>query len=49
MDRDDMNKAFDMFYAEMGWDVATGIPTRATLEKFGLDDMADKLEEMKLI
>ena len=49
MDRDDMNKAFDMFYAEMGWDVATGIPTRATLEKFGLKDMADKMEELGIL
>ena len=49
MDREDMEKAFDMFYAEMGWDVATGIPTRATLEKFGLGDMADKMEELGIL
>ena len=33
----------------MGWDTETGIPTRATLEKFDLGDMADKLEELGLI
>ena len=49
MDREDWEKSLDMFYDAMGWDKATGIPTRATLEKFGLADMADKLESMKLI
>ena len=49
MDRADMEKAFDMFYEEMGWDVKTGIPTRATLEKFGLGDMADKLAEYGIL
>lgn len=43
MDREDMELAKDMFYEEMGWDIKTGIPTRATLEKFGLGDMADDL------
>lgn len=44
LDREDMELAKDYFYEEMGWDKATGIPTRATLEKFGLGDMADDLE-----
>lgn len=39
MDREDMDKALTMFYEQMGWDTETGIPTRATLEKFGLSDM----------
>ena len=39
----------DMFYEAMGWDKETGIPTRETLEKFGLADAADKLEELGLI
>ena len=43
LDRADMNTAFDMFYDRMGWDRATGIPTRATLERLGLRDMADAL------
>ncbi len=44
LDRDDMEKAKDMFYTELGWDVETGVPTRATLESYGLSDMADDLE-----
>lgn len=49
MDRDDMEKAFTMFYEAMGWDTETGIPTRETLEKFDLADVADKLAEYGLI
>lgn len=44
MDRADMELAKDYFYEEMGWDIKTGIPTRATLEKFGLNEMADDLQ-----
>jgi aldehyde:ferredoxin oxidoreductase len=32
------------YYALKGWDVPTGIPTRKTLEKRGLGDVADDLE-----
>ncbi|MDD3253744.1 MAG: aldehyde ferredoxin oxidoreductase [Lachnospiraceae bacterium] len=49
LDRADMELAKDMFYEEMGWDVATGIPTRATLEKFDLKDMADDLEKRGIL
>ena len=49
MEREDWEKALTMFYEAMGWNPETGIPTRATLEKFDLADMADKLEEMGLI
>ncbi len=44
LDRDDMELAKDMMYELLGWDVTTGVPTRATLEKYGLDAMADELE-----
>lgn len=44
-----MEKAQTMFYEAMGWNPETGIPTRETLEKFGLNDCADKLEELGLI
>ena len=44
LDRADMEKAKDMFYEVYGWDKETGVPTRETLEKFGLSDMADDLE-----
>ncbi|WP_028115596.1 aldehyde ferredoxin oxidoreductase [Ferrimonas senticii] len=49
MDRADMQLALDMFYAEMGWDKATGAPTRATLEKFKLGFVADELAKHKLL
>jgi aldehyde:ferredoxin oxidoreductase len=47
--REDWARAQDMFYERMGWDVATGIPTRATLERLGLEDMAERLEERGLL
>lgn len=49
MDRADMELAKDYFYEEMGWDIETGIPTRATLEKFELGDMADDLEKRGIL
>lgn len=33
----------DDYYQIMGWDLQTGIPTRQTLEKIGLVDVAEKL------
>jgi aldehyde:ferredoxin oxidoreductase len=49
MGREDMQLGLDMFYAEMGWDNQTGVPTRATLEKFKLGYVADKLESLGLL
>ncbi|MBR4502365.1 MAG: aldehyde ferredoxin oxidoreductase [Clostridia bacterium] len=49
LDREDWEKSLDMWYEAMGWNKETGIPTRATLEKFDLKDCADKLEELGLI
>lgn len=49
LDRADMEIAKDMFYEEMGWDKATGIPTRKTLERLGLGYMADDLEKRGLL
>jgi len=49
MDRADIQIGLDLFYAEMGWDNATGVPTRATLEKFNLGFAADKLEGLGLL
>jgi len=45
-DRADFEKGKDQFYALMGCDVNTGNPTRATLEKYGLHDVADELEKL---
>jgi aldehyde:ferredoxin oxidoreductase len=47
--REDWAKSQDMFYERMGWDVETGIPTRTTLERLGLEDMAQALEERGLL
>ncbi|MBI4595961.1 MAG: hypothetical protein HY730_06230, partial [Candidatus Tectomicrobia bacterium] len=33
----------DDYYQLMGWDIRTGLPTRSTLARFGLDDVADRL------
>lgn len=49
LDREDMNTAFTMFYKEMGWDETTGAPTRATLERLGMKDVADGLEALSLL
>lgn len=49
LDRDDMQTALTMFYKEMGWDEKTGAPTRATLERLGLKDVADELASLKLL
>ncbi len=49
MDREDMEKALGMMYKEMGWDEVTGAPTKETLEKFGLSDVAADLESKNLL
>ena len=48
MDRADMDKALDMYYAAMGWD-KNGAPTRETYKKLGLDDVADQLAKLNLL
>ena len=47
--REDWAKSQDMFYERLGWDVETGIPTRATLERLELGYMADELEARGLL
>ncbi len=49
MDRADIELGKDLLYAELGWDKATGVPTRATLEKLGLKDVADDLQKRGLL
>jgi aldehyde:ferredoxin oxidoreductase len=49
MTREDMQTALSMFYKEMGWDEKTGAPTRATLEKLGLKDVADQHGKLNLL
>ena len=49
MDRADMQTSLDMFYEAFGWDIQTGAPTRATLDKFSLGFVADKLAARGLL
>ena len=49
LERNDWETALDLYYEAWGWDKATGIPTRATLEKFDLADEADALEQAGLL
>jgi len=44
LDREEFRKVMDEFYLAAGWDVATGIPTRARLEELGLKDIADDMK-----
>ena len=39
----ELEKMKDDYYQIMGWDRQTGIPTRQTLEKLGLADVAEVL------
>lgn len=43
MDRDDIKLAMDLFYREMGWDEKTGSPSRATYDRLGMTEVAEKL------
>ncbi len=49
LDRNDVQLSLDLFYAEMGWDKATGAPTAGTYRKFGLASVADRLTERNLV
>jgi aldehyde:ferredoxin oxidoreductase len=49
MDRDDIEVAKDMFYEAMGWDKATGAPTRETLEAYDMKDVANALDKAGLL
>lgn len=39
LDHDDMELGKDMLYEEFGWDKTTGMPTQATLDRLGMDDI----------
>lgn len=41
--RDDLKKMLDEYYTVRGWDLNTGIPTRAKLVELGLEYVADQL------
>ena len=41
--RDDLSQMLDEYYAARGWDLATGVPTKAKLEELGLAYVTDQL------
>lgn len=43
---DEWNDAVDLYYAQLGWDIATGWPTRRTYELLGLKEVADEMEAL---
>lgn len=46
LDRAKFEKMLSEYYAYWGWEVATGIPTRATLARLGMEDVADELDRL---
>ena len=44
LDRDEVESALDSYFEQCGWDVKTGIPSRAKLDELGLDWVADQLD-----
>jgi hypothetical protein len=45
LDREKFESLKDEYYSLRGWDVATGLQTRAKLEQLRLGDMVDDLEQ----
>ena len=44
LNEEELEKAKDTYYAEAGWDVATGVPTREKLEELELDWLAELMD-----
>jgi aldehyde:ferredoxin oxidoreductase len=49
VDRDEFEKMKSEYYEYRGWDVATGLPTKAKLEELNLNDVAADLEGRGLL
>ncbi|HJX13134.1 MAG TPA: aldehyde ferredoxin oxidoreductase N-terminal domain-containing protein [Dehalococcoidales bacterium] len=49
VDRDEFEKMKSEYYGLRGWDVESGLPTRAKLEELQLRDIADDLDERGLL
>jgi aldehyde:ferredoxin oxidoreductase len=49
LDREKFEEVKDEYYSLRGWDVSTGLQTRAKLEELGLKDMVEDLERSGLI
>ncbi len=46
LEREQFGKMLEDYYALRGWNINTGIPTRETLEKLNLRDVADDLHKL---
>ena len=49
LDRDDFESMKDEFYALCGWDVTTGLQTKAKLQELGLQEITADLEARGLV
>jgi len=49
VDRDEFERMKDEFYQIRGWDIATGLQTRAQLEGLDLADVAETMEHAGLL
>lgn len=49
LNREDVKKVFDEYYADRGWDVKKGVPTKEKLIELGLEDIAERLEKDSVI
>jgi aldehyde:ferredoxin oxidoreductase len=41
--KQDLEQMLNEYYAERGWDIETGMPTRGKLVELGLESVADEL------
>ncbi len=48
LQREKVEKMMDEYYTLRGWDIRTGIPTRKTLERLGLQDVAEELARLDI-
>jgi len=49
MDKEDIKRAMDMYYEEMGWDKETGAPPASTYQRLRLAKVADDLGKKGLL
>jgi aldehyde:ferredoxin oxidoreductase len=49
LDRNKFERLKDEYYGLRGWDIRTGLQTRAKLEELGLSDMVSNLERRGLL
>ena len=49
LSRDDFERMKDEYYALRGWDVTTGLQTKAKLQELGLQEITADLEARELV